>query len=237
MTTSISESLAFYLLAALTVAGAGMVAFSRNILHSAFALLAAFLGVAGLYVLLAADLLAVVQLLVYAGGVLVLILFAVMLTARIDAANVSNPTLGVAGGLLALVAVCGPMAWVAWNFEWPERIAAVEPTTARIGAALLGPYVLPFEIVSVLLVAALVGAVTLARGPVDRKGIPASSASNLTAEAGNASGIDSEEPAADSEEEAEADAAEASGNADPADKPSEDSGEATSDGAEPKEAK
>jgi NADH-quinone oxidoreductase subunit J len=181
MTSSIGEILAFYLLAGLSVAGAGLVAWSRNIVHSAFALLATFLGVAGLYVLLSADLMAVVQLLVYAGGVLVLILFAVMLTSQIQEANRSNPSLDVVGGLGVLVVVCGPLVWLALHYPWPQAAAPAEPTTARIGAALLGPYVLPFEVISVLLVAALVGAVTLARSPIGRKS--ASAGQQVAAEA------------------------------------------------------
>jgi NAD(P)H-quinone oxidoreductase subunit 6 len=169
MSASLLEGSAFYFLAALAVAGAVIVAASKNIVHSAFALLATFLGVAGLYVLLAADLLAVVQLLVYVGGILVLILFAVMLTSRIVEAEISNPSLGVLGGVLALVAVCGPLLWVAPRFPAAARTPAIVPTTASIGGELLGPYVLPFEVVSVLLVAALVGAVTLAKSPPRRK--------------------------------------------------------------------
>jgi NAD(P)H-quinone oxidoreductase subunit 6 len=165
MNTSPGEISIFYLLAAVTVAGAALVAWSRNIVHSAFALLATFLGVAGLYVLLAADLMAVVQLLVYAGGVLVLILFAVMLTLRINEAEISNPSSGKFTGLLVLAVVCGPLIWLALRYKWPDVSSTADPTTARIGEALLGPYVLPFELVSVLLVAALVGAVTLARSP------------------------------------------------------------------------
>jgi NAD(P)H-quinone oxidoreductase subunit 6 len=172
MSASLLEGSAFYFLAALAVAGALIVAASRNIVHSAFALLAAFFGVAGLYVLLAADLVAVVQLLVYVGGILVLILFAVMLTSRINAAEISNPSLGALGGVLALVAVCGPLLWVAPRFPSSAPAAAAVPTTARIGGELLGPYVLPFEVVSVLLVAALVGAVTLARSPPPRRQTP-----------------------------------------------------------------
>jgi NAD(P)H-quinone oxidoreductase subunit 6 len=174
MSASLLEGSAFYLLAVLAVAGALIVAASKNIVHSAFALLATFLGVAGLYVLLAADLIAVVQLLVYVGGILVLILFAVMLTSRIVEADISNPSLGALGGLFALVVVCGPLLWVAPRFPAAAQTAAIVPTTAKIGGELLGPYVLPFEVVSVLLVAALVGAVTLAKSPPRRRQTPKS---------------------------------------------------------------
>ena len=73
----------FYALAALTVGSAVLVAFSRSIVYSTFALLGAFMGVVGIYILLAADFVAMVQLLVYVGGILVLTIFAVMLTAGI----------------------------------------------------------------------------------------------------------------------------------------------------------
>jgi NAD(P)H-quinone oxidoreductase subunit 6 len=88
----------FYVIAALTVAGAAGVALSRNILYSAIGLLMALLGVGALYVFLSADFVAVTQLLIYIGGVLVLILFAVMLTNRITEVNVSNASLGLFGG-------------------------------------------------------------------------------------------------------------------------------------------
>ena len=74
------EALVFYLLAALTIGSALIVALSHNLVYSAFALLGAFMGVAGLYALLAADFVAVIQVMLYIGGILVLILFAVMLT-------------------------------------------------------------------------------------------------------------------------------------------------------------
>ena len=84
----------FYALAALTVGSAMLVAFSRNIVYSTFALLGAFMGVVGIYILLAADFVAMVQLLVYVGGILVLTIFAVMLTAGIGDVTVSNRAVG-----------------------------------------------------------------------------------------------------------------------------------------------
>jgi len=84
----------FYGLALLTVGSAMLVAFSRNIVYSTFALLGAFMGVVGIYILLAADFVAMVQLLVYVGGILVLTIFAVMLTAGIGDVTVSNRAVG-----------------------------------------------------------------------------------------------------------------------------------------------
>src|SRR4051812_29466536 len=84
-------TVSFGALALLTLGSAGVVAFARNIIHSAIALLGTFCGIAGFYVLLSADFLAATQVLVYVGGTLTLILFAVMLTARIDQVSISNP--------------------------------------------------------------------------------------------------------------------------------------------------
>lgn len=164
MTNTAVGQILFFALAALAVLGAAWVAFARNIVHSAFALLATFLGVAGLYAYLSADLVAVVQLLVYVGGVLVLILFAVMLTSRIAEVRITNRSSGVIPAGLALLVLAGTMTYIAVNFPHPGAPAPAVPTTATIGDALLGPFVLPFEVVSVVLLAALLGAVTLARG-------------------------------------------------------------------------
>lgn len=100
----------FYLLAAIAIVGAGGVAFSRNIIYSALSLMVSFLGVAGLYVMLNADFVAGVQVLIYVGGVLVLTLFAVMLTAQIQEVEVSNRSVG---RIPALVIVAGTFA-VLW---------------------------------------------------------------------------------------------------------------------------
>ena len=78
------SAVAFLALAALTLGSAGIVAFSKNIIHSTLALLGTFMGIAGLYITLSADFLAATQILVYVGGTLTLILFAVMLTNRIS---------------------------------------------------------------------------------------------------------------------------------------------------------
>jgi NADH-quinone oxidoreductase subunit J len=150
-----------------------MVAFARNIVHSAFALLATFAGVAALYAFLSADLVAVIQLMVYVGGVLILILFAVMLTSRIDEADVSNPTLGRIPGLLAMAAVAVLMVASSLAvFGHRTEQAPAGPTVSKIGDALLKEYVLPFEVISVLLLAALLGAVTIAGGRLRKPDAP-----------------------------------------------------------------
>jgi NAD(P)H-quinone oxidoreductase subunit 6 len=163
----------FFALAAITLAGGVIVAFSKNIVRSAFSLLATFIGVAGLYAMLAADFVAIIQVLVYVGGILILILFAVMLTSHITDAKVSNASLGILPGAGILVSAAGLLIYVAISAPWPiHPLAPPKPITASIGDALLGAYVLPFELVSVLLFAALLGAVTLAKGREKPKAAP-----------------------------------------------------------------
>jgi len=154
----------FYLLAAVTVASAAGVAFSNNIVYSAFALMGTLLGAAGLFVLLAADFVAVIQVLIYVGGILVLTLFAVMLTHRVADVRVSNRALGRWSTLLVIAAVGAMMGRALAITTWHQVDPLVPtPTTYGIGDGLLTSYVLPFELASVVLLAALIGAVVLSR--------------------------------------------------------------------------
>jgi len=154
----------FYLLAVVTVGFAAIVAFSRNIVHSAFALVGSFMGVAGVYVALAADFLAIVQVLLYIGGIVVLTLFAVMLTHRIADVRISNRTVGPLPALAVVGVVAGSMGYAILHTTWhAAEVAEPAPTTAGIGNAFLTTYALPFELASVVLLAALIGAVVLSR--------------------------------------------------------------------------
>lgn len=141
---------------------------SRNIVRAAFLLMLTFWGVAGLYALLAADFLVATQLIVYVGGILVLLLFGVMLSRRLSMAELPvgfGPGLiGFAGaGALGLflVRVIRETPWAA--LETP----ITTPTIRPIGQLFLGKYLLPFEFISMLLLAALIGAVVLARKEFD----------------------------------------------------------------------
>ncbi len=154
----------FYVLSAVTLLGAALVAFFRNIVYSALGLLAALLGAGSLYVMLSADFVAIAQLLVYVGGVMVLVLFAVMLTSKITEVNVSNTSFGLFGGLLLLVAVAPVLAAVALLAPWRAMVPGpLAPTTAEVGNALLTRWLLPFEVASLVLLATLIGAVVVAR--------------------------------------------------------------------------
>jgi len=156
----------------LTMGTALIAAISPNILYAAVALLFSFLGVAVMYLFAGADFLAGVQIIVYVGGVTILILFAIMLTQwlyRLKLKDVGNkfllPLVVLALGLVPFLhrglTELGKMVKAAP----PEKMAefAAAPKTAIIGKALLTNYVLPFEAITILLLGALVGAVWLAR--------------------------------------------------------------------------
>ncbi|GIW10987.1 MAG: NADH-quinone oxidoreductase subunit J [Dehalococcoidia bacterium] len=156
--------IAFWTLALLAVvAGVGVVG-SRNLFHSAIFLVVVFLAVAGLYLLLAADFLFGVQIMVYAGAIAVLIVFAVMLTQQIQSGNQESRqwlaalALAVALGIV-MTAVLAPGVFPASRLLPPLP----ETNTVLLAQALFNPYVLPFEIASVILLVAMVGAIVLAR--------------------------------------------------------------------------
>ena len=162
-----AEGLVFVLFATITLGSAGVVVLARSLIYSAFALLFTFFGVAGLYLMLGADFLAATQLLVYVGGILVLTLFAVMLTHRISDVNVSNRAVGGGAGLIVVGVVLVWMLQVARRAVWVVKApAAAAPTTYGIGHAFLTDFVLPFEVASIVLLAALVGAIVVSRKEV-----------------------------------------------------------------------
>jgi NAD(P)H-quinone oxidoreductase subunit 6 len=154
----------FYLVAIVTVGSAVIVAFSRNIIYSAFSLLGTFAGAAGIYVFLGADFVAAVQLLIYVGGILVLILFAVMLTHRITDVEITNRAAGRIPGLVIVAVLLALLVQTIRETPWAKAKEIVyTPTSAKIGDMFLQDYLLPFELASLVLLAALIGAVVLAR--------------------------------------------------------------------------
>ena len=154
---------AFYVLAIVTLGSAMMVAVVRDLIHAVLFLILSFIGVAGLYITLSADFVAVVQVLIYAGAISVLILFAVLLTpqsSRNNAAVSFKAPLSVLAGLVGAVIV-----FVALRTEWAqvEDDGRFETTAAEIGTALLDPFVLVFEVAAVVLLVAMIGAIILVR--------------------------------------------------------------------------
>jgi NADH-quinone oxidoreductase subunit J len=157
---------AFWVLSITTVVCAGIVALVPNLIHAVLFLALTFVGVAGLYVVLSADFVAVVQILIYAGAVGVLMTFAVMLTPAADRRNASTafefPAMALAFLLLAVL--CYVILDTTWNDPGVEGLS----TTARaLGEAFLKPYVVPFEVASVLLMTAMIGAIVLTREDED----------------------------------------------------------------------
>src|SRR5688572_7750123 len=122
----IGEAITFYVFAAVTVGSAAIVVLARSLIYSAFALLFTFFGVAGLYVLLGADFLAATQLLVYVGGILVLLLFGVMLTHKLYDLDLRSevtqflPGIIVSGGLFVLL-VCPKLTIGPFTFEGDRK--------------------------------------------------------------------------------------------------------------------
>lgn len=153
---------AFWVLAAMTVGAAVGVAVVRDLIRAVVLLVTSFLGIAGLYVTLSADFVAVVQILIYAGAVSVLILFAIMLTPLAGRNNAE--TFFQVPGLLLAGMVAATIAFVSLETDWSVvENGGFEETASAIGEALLTRYVLPFEIAAVLLLVAMLGAILLVR--------------------------------------------------------------------------
>lgn len=147
----------------LTIGSATLVTFSPKILYAAFSLLFTFFGVAALYLILSADFLAATQVIVYVGGILILIIFGVLLTARITNLEIIEQTQQRFISLIPIGSIGLGLVLLMIFSKWPVNILPVEPTTASIGKMLILTYVIAFEGASVLLIAALIGAVRLGR--------------------------------------------------------------------------
>ena len=156
--------LAFLGIACLVVFSAFGVVISSSLVHSAVALLFTLFGVAGLYIFLYADFLAATQVVIYVGGILVLIIFGVMLTNKIDtpsiASSSSNQVIGSTVSFLLFSFQLGVIFKTDWYTLNPTP---VEDSVSIIGRMLLEEYLLPFELVSILLLGALIGASMLSR--------------------------------------------------------------------------
>ncbi|MBI4535977.1 MAG: NADH-quinone oxidoreductase subunit J, partial [Ignavibacteriae bacterium] len=130
-----------------------------------FSLLFTFCGVAGLYVLLQADFLAVTQILIYVGGILVLMLFGVMLTNRVVNVELKTGTLHTVPALIIVAVVAGSLSglfYSTWKGAGTPAATAIT-TTSTLGEMLMTSYLLPFEVASVVLLVALIGAAFIAR--------------------------------------------------------------------------
>lgn len=157
-------SIAFWVLAVLAVAAALAVVTLRNVFHAALSLILCFLVIAGIYVTLSADFLAVAQVLIYVGAIAVLLILAIMLTREVKQGSVSNRLI-IPAALVALIFL-GVVSYAMINTPW--QISAqppLEPTTAGLALSLFSEtgFILPVEIAAVLLLAAVLGAIVIVR--------------------------------------------------------------------------
>lgn len=164
------EIIAFYTFSALAVFAALFILLSKNLVYGAFALFLAFLGVAALYVLAGADFLGVAQIMIYVGGVLVLLIFGIMLTRKlVSSGATAHNYVEVATGrsfwgfLIGFLLFSGLLKIIFQsNFQMDGDVMMSRSTLKTIGVELMTSHLLPFEIAGILLLVALVGAAYLA---------------------------------------------------------------------------
>lgn len=166
----------FILSAIFTLGGATLVLTLKNIMHSCMALLMSLMGVAGLYFSMGADFVAAVQIMVYMGGVVILMLFAVMLTGGKDFVSKAEKLLGLVPSMgnkwsygvatlssLVLFGVLGRLVFKVIEVAPESEAISFTSTVEEIGRLLITDHIVAFELSSVLLLGALVGAATIAR--------------------------------------------------------------------------
>jgi NADH-quinone oxidoreductase subunit J len=165
------EFIAFLLLALIAVTGGVLLLNLTKVVHMVLALVATFISIAGIYVLLSAEFLALVQILIYSGAITIIMLFGIMLTRHDDSEEKQEGWgkrlvlfLGVAG--FAVVVYLG-----IYNLEFPQMAQTLhEQNTEQIGIALYSKYIIPFELTSIVLLVALIGAIILAKRDEDEEG-------------------------------------------------------------------
>ncbi|MEL6534890.1 MAG: NADH-quinone oxidoreductase subunit J [Bacteroidota bacterium] len=154
----------FYAFGALTLGGGVFLLLTKNVLYAAYGLMATLLGMAALYVFLGADFVGATQIIVYVGGVLVLVLFGVMLTNRLSGQKILSTSHNrLAGYSLALI-LLAVFGFAIYSLNWSGvKATPTEGTVKPIGQALMTDYLLAFELIGVLLLIVLVGAAYVAR--------------------------------------------------------------------------
>jgi NADH-quinone oxidoreductase subunit J len=160
------QQVLFIVFGIITLGAALMVVTRRNVFHAALFMILSFFGVAGLYVLLEAPFLAGAQLFIYIGGISILIIFAIMLTRDMMNPNIIGRNSQWIASAVVTVALCAVLVWTVIDYNWTATSGVVpEDTITRLGKALVDQegLALPFEVASVLLLVALIGAVTIAR--------------------------------------------------------------------------
>ena len=158
------ETLAFWTLATMLVGSALAVVLTKNLFHAVLWLAFALTGTAGVFLLLEAEFLAAVQLLLYAGGIVTIAVFAIVVTERLVGERISQVSRQLAAGAVATIA----LAWVIISMIWQRPLAMVRPPivedfTRQIGDTVQTRFVLPFELLALVMLAGLMGAIYFAR--------------------------------------------------------------------------
>lgn len=154
----------FYSFAIITVVSAFIVVLSKNIIYSAVALFITLFGVAGFFVLLHADFIAVTQIMIYIGGILILLIFGVMLTTKITDVKLKTKNINAITSAIFVVGITAVLIFIMLTTNWKvAEIVKYDDTIDKIGVLLLTDYLLPFEIASIILLIALIGAAMYAR--------------------------------------------------------------------------
>lgn len=155
----------FIFFASLVVLPVLYLVFTQNIIRAAFALVVSLLGIAAIFVLLNAEYMAVVQILIYAGGVIVLLIFGIMLTKRIEKEGVYTEHREVVVGTVAFFALLGLLGRMIYNSTANWEVKEMEPVdqVEQIGVLFLTDHLIAFELVAFILLVALVGAAFLAK--------------------------------------------------------------------------
>jgi NADH-quinone oxidoreductase subunit J len=154
----------FFLLAAVAVAGAVSLILQREPIHSALSLIVVMVALAGLYLLLGAEFISAVQIIVYAGAIMVLFIFVIMLLNAGEEERTNFSRMATYAGLpLAVVLGAGLVYWVARGTVGTAAAASMGSVTRPLAMMLFQDYVFPFELTSILILIAILGAIVLAR--------------------------------------------------------------------------
>ncbi len=154
----------FYVLALIIVVSAVMVVFNKNVVHSAFSLFFTLFAISGIYVLLKADFIALTQIMVYVGGILILLIFGVMMTTKVTNVELKTKNLNTIPSLVFSIGIVTILIFIIFSTKWNIRTGPEsEETVTQIGTMLLSKYLLPFEIASIVLLVALIGSAMFAR--------------------------------------------------------------------------
>jgi NADH-quinone oxidoreductase subunit J len=167
------EFIAFLVLGLIALAGGVLLLNLKQVVHMVLAMVATFLSIAGIYILLTAEFLGVVQILIYSGAITIMMLFGIMLTQHRDVENRKLPWARKAPALLGVIAFGAAVYYGIYNLEFPQVDAELYVNNVeQIGMAIYTKYIIPFELTSIVLLVALVGAIILAKRDNEKEADP-----------------------------------------------------------------